>query len=77
MALCFTPIDPVKGLFWAAVLNGVIALPIMAVMMRLASHKDTMGPHVIGPRLRRAGWFATGAMAIVVIAMLVTLPMTG
>lgn len=77
VALCFTPIDPVKGLFWAAVLNGVIALPIMAVMMRLASHKDTMGPHVIGPRLRRAGWFATGAMAIVVIAMLVTLPMTG
>jgi NRAMP (natural resistance-associated macrophage protein)-like metal ion transporter len=70
--LCFTPMDPVKELFWSAVLNGVIAVPIMAVMMLLASHKSTMGEHVIGPRLRWLGWIATGVMAVTVGAMFVT-----
>ena len=50
--LCFSPTDPVKELFWAAVLNGVIAVPIMIVMMLLASRTDTMGVYVIGTRLR-------------------------
>ena len=71
--LCFAPIDPVKQLFWAAVINGVIAVPIMAVMMVLASRVATMGVHVIGARLRWLGWAATTAMAATVVAMLVTL----
>jgi NRAMP (natural resistance-associated macrophage protein)-like metal ion transporter len=71
--LCFTPMDPVKQLFWSAVLNGVIAVPIMAVMMVLASRSSTMGAHVIGPRLRWMGWLATAAMAVTVCAMLVTI----
>ncbi|MGE8656796.1 MAG: NRAMP family divalent metal transporter [Achromobacter sp.] len=72
VALCFAPVDPVQELFWAAVLNGVIALPIMTVMMLLASRRGVMGAHVIGPRLRLAGWSATGVMAVVVAAMLAT-----
>ena len=71
--LCFTPTDPVKELFWAAVINGVIAVPIMVVMMLLASRASTMGVHVIGRRLRFLGWVATTAMALTVVAMLVTL----
>jgi Mn2+/Fe2+ NRAMP family transporter len=71
--LCFTPTDPVKELFWSAVINGVIAVPIMVVMMLLASRADTMGAHVIGARLRWMGWAATAAMALTVTAMLVTL----
>ena len=71
--LCFTPTDPVKELFWAAVLNGVIAVPIMAVMMLLASRSATMGAHVIGVRLRWLGWIATAVMAVMVVAMLVTI----
>jgi NRAMP (natural resistance-associated macrophage protein)-like metal ion transporter len=71
--LCFTPMDPVKELFWSAVLNGVIAVPIMAVMMLLASSQRTMGDYVIGPRLRWLGWLATGAMAATVGALLLTL----
>jgi NRAMP (natural resistance-associated macrophage protein)-like metal ion transporter len=70
--LCFTPADPVKELFWSAVINGVIAVPIMVVML-LASRADTMGVHVIGTRLLRMGWAATAAMAVTVAAMLVTL----
>jgi Mn2+/Fe2+ NRAMP family transporter len=73
VALCFTPTDPVKELFWSAVLNGVIAVPIMAIMMLLASRTDTMGEHVIGRRLRWLGWLANSAMAGTVVAMLLTL----
>jgi NRAMP (natural resistance-associated macrophage protein)-like metal ion transporter len=72
VVLCFTPTDPVKELFWSAVLNGVIAVPIMAVMMLLASRKDTMGEHTIGKRLRRLGWLATAVMAATVLAMFAT-----
>jgi Mn2+/Fe2+ NRAMP family transporter len=71
--LCFTPADPVKELFWAAVLSGVIAVPIMVVMMVLASSRDIMGAHVIGPRLRRMGWIATTVMGATVAAMLATM----
>ncbi|MEO8278275.1 MAG: divalent metal cation transporter [Ideonella sp.] len=71
--LCFTPMDPVKELFWSAVINGVIAVPIMAVMMLLASRKSTMGDNVISARLRWLGWLAAGAMAATVGAMFVTL----
>jgi NRAMP (natural resistance-associated macrophage protein)-like metal ion transporter len=72
VALCFMPVDPVRALFWAAVLNGVISVPIMAVMMLLAARRDIMGSHVIGPRLRWLGWLATLAMGATVVAMLVT-----
>ncbi len=52
---------------------GVIAVPIMGVMMRLASRSETRGPHVIGRGPRWLGWCATAAMAVTVPAMLVTL----
>ena len=71
--LCFTPMDPVRELFWAAVINGVIAVPIMAVMMLLAGRRDTMGDHTVGRRLRWLGWIATAVMAAMVIAMLATI----
>lgn len=69
VALCFAPLDPVRGLFWAAVINGVISVPIMAVMMLLATRRAVMGGHVISPRLRWVGWLATGLMGLVVVAM--------
>ena len=50
----------------------IIAVPIMVVMMILASRADVMGHFVIRPRLRRLGWLATGVMAVTVAAMLGT-----
>lgn len=73
VVLCFTPTDPVKELFWSAVVNGVIAVPIMAVMMLLAGRREAMGDHVIGRRLRWLGWVATVAMSATLVATLVTL----
>ena len=72
VALNFTPIDPIKALFWSAVINGVIAVPIMAVMMLMAIRKDIMGPFVITRWLTVLGWLATATMAIAVLAMLAT-----
>jgi Mn2+/Fe2+ NRAMP family transporter len=69
----FTSIDPIRALIWSAVLNGVIAVPIMAVMMRMAVRPDIMGPFMIRRRLHRLGWFATGLMAVAVAAMFVTM----
>jgi len=71
--LNFTPIDPIKALLWSAVINGVIALPIMVVMMLLGSNERVMGQFVIGRRLRWLGWLATVIMAVAVVAMFVTL----
>jgi NRAMP (natural resistance-associated macrophage protein)-like metal ion transporter len=72
VALNFTPIDPIKALFWSAVINGVIAVPIMAVIMLMVARPDVMGEFVITPRLRIIGWLATAVMALAVLAMAVT-----
>jgi NRAMP (natural resistance-associated macrophage protein)-like metal ion transporter len=72
VALNFTHLDPVRALLWSAEINGMIAVPIMVVMMILASRADVMGHFVIRPRLRRLGWIATGVMAVTVAAMLGT-----
>jgi NRAMP (natural resistance-associated macrophage protein)-like metal ion transporter len=72
VAMDFTPIDPIKALFWSAVINGVIAVPIMAVMMLMATRVDIMGPFTVKRRLKVLGWLATVAMAAVVVAMFAT-----
>ena len=70
--LDFTPIDPIKALFWSAVINGVIAVPIMIVMMLMATRSEVMGSFVIRPRLKFLGWLAVVAMGGVVVAMVAT-----
>lgn len=73
IALGFTAIDPIKALYWSAVINGVISVPIMGVMMLMAARSDIMGQFVISHRLKILGWLATMMMAIAVIAMFATL----
>src|SRR5271165_2134950 len=48
----FTPIDPIKALFWSAVINGVVAVPIMAIMMLMAANPRVMGEFTIGRSLK-------------------------
>ncbi|MES1998889.1 MAG: divalent metal cation transporter [Pseudomonadota bacterium] len=69
VGLCFTPIDPIKALYWSAVINGVISVPIMVVMMLMAARSEVMGQFVISPRLKVLGWICTAVMAFAVIAM--------
>jgi NRAMP (natural resistance-associated macrophage protein)-like metal ion transporter len=70
--LNFAHLDPIRALVWSAEINGVIAIPIMTIMMMLAVRHDIMGQFVIRPRLRSLGWTATGVMTFTVLAMFAT-----
>jgi len=72
VAIDFTPIDPIKALIWSAVVNGVIAVPIMSVMMLMATKSEVMGAFVISRRLKILGWAATLIMAAAVLAMVIS-----
>ena len=68
----FVHLDPIKALFWSAVINGVVAAPLMAVIMVMACHKRVMGPFAISWKLAAMGWLSTGVMAAAVAAMFAT-----
>ncbi|MFL9959260.1 divalent metal cation transporter [Paraburkholderia nemoris] len=69
LSLGFTSIDPIKALFWSAVINGVASVPIMVLMMKMASNPDIMGTFRISGTLRVVGWLATVVMAAAVVGM--------
>jgi Mn2+/Fe2+ NRAMP family transporter len=68
----FTPIDPIRALFWSAVVNGVVAAPVMAMMMVLTMRRDIMGGFTLPRPLQAVGWLATIVMAATIVAMAVT-----
>jgi len=69
IALNFTSINPISALFWSAVINGVLAVPVMVLLMIMARRKDVMGHFTIGGTLYWLGWLSTAAMALSVVAM--------
>ena len=69
-ALDFTPVDPMKALYWSAVINGVVAVPIMGAMMLLVSRESVMGAFVASRRTRWLGWGGTALMGFAVAMML-------
>ena len=71
-AIDFSPIDPIKALFWSAVINGVVATPVMAMMMLMTARADIMKENVVVGPLRWIGWLSTAIMAAAVIAMIAT-----
>ena len=66
----YSGLDPIKALYWSAVINGVIAVPIMAAMMIVATNKKQMGQFTAGPILKTLGWTSAAVMAAATIAML-------
>lgn len=68
-ALHFTPIDPMKALYWSAVINGVVAVPIMVAMMMLSSKPAVMGPLPVRRKTRFLGWGAVALMTVAVVMM--------
>lgn len=73
MLLNFAPIDPIKALFWSALINGVIAVPIMAVMMLLAREPRVMGRFTLSTRHTILGWVGVMVMLTAVVAMFATM----
>ena len=67
-----SPIDPIKALFWSAVINGVVAVPVMGLMMHLSSHRAAMGDFELGRGLKLVGWASTAVMALAAIGLFAT-----
>jgi Mn2+/Fe2+ NRAMP family transporter len=67
--LGFTSIDPIKMLIWSAVLNGIVAVPIMVTMMLIISRRELMGRFKAKPWLLGFGWGGTAIMATAVVAL--------
>ena len=66
----YLPISPMKALFWSAVINGVVAVPLMVVIILLASRKSVMGPFTSGRSIVILGWIATAVMGLAAVLML-------
>jgi NRAMP (natural resistance-associated macrophage protein)-like metal ion transporter len=68
----FIGLDPIKALFWSAVINGVVAVPLMVIIMLMAMRDDVMGRFVLPRVLWAMGWLCTGTMAVAVAIMFAT-----
>ena len=65
LALNLAQVDPMKALYWAAVVNGLLAPPLMVVTMLIARNRKVMGKYRIGGRLEIGGWISTLVMWVV------------
>lgn len=70
--LNFSPINPIKALYLSAVINGIVAVPIIAIMMMMTGNRKVMGKFVITGPLRAIGWIATAVTASAVVGMAIT-----
>jgi Mn2+/Fe2+ NRAMP family transporter len=67
LGILYSPVTPMKALFWSAFINGIVAVPLMAVIVVLASRRSVMGPYTVSRPLAALGWIAAtllGAAAI-------------
>ena len=73
MAISVARINPIDALYWTAVINAVISVPIMVAVMIAASHKVLMGEIVLPMKWKVLGWMATAVMALATLAMFVSM----
>ena len=69
--LNFSPVDPISALYWSAVVNGILAVPVMVLLMIMVRRADVMDRFVITGPLLWLGWMATAVMAVSVVGMAV------
>jgi Mn2+/Fe2+ NRAMP family transporter len=71
LVIQYSPISPMKALFWSAVINGVVAVPLMAVIILLVSKKSVMGAFTAGRSTIILGWIATAVMGAAAVRMFI------
>ena len=71
MLLEYTPINPMKALFWSAVINGVVAVPLLVLIILLASRRSVMGEYTASRTLIMLGWIATAVMGAASVLMFI------
>jgi NRAMP (natural resistance-associated macrophage protein)-like metal ion transporter len=72
IVLNFSPIDPISALYWSAVVNGILAVPVMILLMMMVRRSEVMDRFVIDGPLNWLGWLATGVMTASVLGMAVS-----
>ena len=72
MALNLTGANPIRMLFLSAVLNGLLAPPLLLLVMLVGNNKAIMGEHANGRWLNLLGWLATAVMFFAAIAFFAT-----
>ena len=72
MAINFVGINPIKALFWTAVINGILAPPLLVLIMVVANNKQVMGERANGRAVNALGWIATAAMTLAAVGLFVT-----
>lgn len=73
IAFNFAGINPIRALIWSAVINGLLAVPVLLLVMLLARRRTVMGDLVLPPALAAIGWLTTGVLAAIAVALAVTL----
>jgi NRAMP (natural resistance-associated macrophage protein)-like metal ion transporter len=73
MLVLVVGVNPIHALYWAAVINGIVAVPIMVLMMLMGSNRTVMSKLTLSPRLRFGGWFSTLVMFVAAVGLLLTL----
>jgi Mn2+/Fe2+ NRAMP family transporter len=71
LVIQFTPIDPMKALFWSAVINGVVAVPLMAVIVHLSAKRSLMGKFTPHRAIVVLGWIGVAVMGVAALGMLI------
>jgi NRAMP (natural resistance-associated macrophage protein)-like metal ion transporter len=72
VALNFLGINPIRALFWSAVINGIVAVPLMFLLMRMSNDQAIVGTFRLPPYLRAGGWIATVTMLLASLGFLVS-----
>jgi Mn2+/Fe2+ NRAMP family transporter len=71
LVIQYSPMSPMKALFWSAVINGVVAVPLMVVIILLVSKRSVMGAFTAGRSIIVLGWIATAVMGIAAVRMFI------
>lgn len=72
MGILFTPVNPISALYWSAVINGVVAVPVMTIMMLMTAKEQVMGKFRVTGWLRGLGWTSTAVVTASVLGMVAT-----
>jgi Mn2+/Fe2+ NRAMP family transporter len=69
LAMQYSPISPMKALFWSAVINGIVAVPLMVVIVLIASRKSVMGAFTVSRPILILGWIGAAVMGLAAVMM--------
>jgi NRAMP (natural resistance-associated macrophage protein)-like metal ion transporter len=72
MLINFTGVNPIRALFWTAVINGLLSPPLLVLIMLVSNNPRVMGKHTNGLVVNALGWAAAAVMVAAAAGMILT-----